>query len=152
MYVVMLSPELTVVLLDQQAQGVFLQVDAAVLLLHKHSSSCMPVVSSNKPSRKTLPQMLRPQYAMKLGDCQCCFLQSDEQKRYKYVDYELHWKHMQHGHKDVFPVTVSFMQKIDLQTGHMSKDGSFAWNLGYRKRLFFASIYFTRMAREAHRS
>ena len=62
-----------------QAQGVVLQVDAAVLHLHNHSS-CMPVASSSKPSRLTLPQLLRPQYAMKLGYCQCCFLQSDEQK------------------------------------------------------------------------
>ena len=63
-----------------QAQGVFLQVDAAVLHLHNHSS-CMPVASSGKPSRITFPQLLRPQYAMKLGYCQCCFLQSDEQKK-----------------------------------------------------------------------
>ena len=61
-----------------QAQGVFLQVDAAVLHLHNHSS-CMPVASSSKPSRITFPQLLRPQYAMKLGYCQC--LQSDEQKK-----------------------------------------------------------------------
>ena len=111
-----------------QAQGVFLQVDAAVLHLHNHSS-CMPVASSSKPSRITLPQLLRPQYAMKLGYCQCCFLQSDEQKRYKCVDYEL--QKAQHGHKDVFPVSLSFMQKSDLQTGHQSEDcsGSFAWYL-----------------------
>ena len=62
-----------------QAHGVFLQVDAAVLHLHNHSS-CMPVASSSKSSRITFPQLLRPQYAMKLGYCQCCFLQSDEQK------------------------------------------------------------------------
>ena len=53
-------------------------------------------------SRITLPQLLRPQYAMKPGYCQCCFLQSDEQKKmYKCVDYEL--QKAQHGHKDVFP-------------------------------------------------
>ena len=63
-----------------QAQGVFLQVDAAVLHLHNHSS-CMPVASSSKPSCIALPQFLRPQYAMKLGYCQCCFLESDEQKK-----------------------------------------------------------------------
>ena len=63
-----------------QAQGVFLQVDAAVLHLHNHSS-CMSVASSSKPSRITLPQLLRPQYAMKLGYCHCCFLQSDEKKK-----------------------------------------------------------------------
>ena len=63
-----------------QAQGLFLQVDAAVLHLHNHSS-CMPVASSSKPSHITLPQLLRPQYAMKPGYCQCCFLQSDEQKK-----------------------------------------------------------------------
>ena len=63
-----------------QAQGVFFQVDAAVLHLHNHSS-CMPVASSSKPSRITFPQLLRPQYAMKLSYCQCCFLQSDEQKK-----------------------------------------------------------------------
>ena len=63
-----------------QAQGIFLQVDAAVLHLHSHSS-CMPVASSRKPSRITLPQLLRPQYAVKQGYCQCCFLQSDEQKK-----------------------------------------------------------------------
>ena len=63
-----------------QAQGVFLQVDAAVLHLHNHSS-CMPVAYSSKPSRMTLPQLLRPQYVMKLGYFQCCFLQSDEQKK-----------------------------------------------------------------------
>ena len=49
-----------------QAQGVFLQVDAAVLHLHNHSS-CMPVASSSKASHITLPQLLRPQDAMKLG-------------------------------------------------------------------------------------
>ena len=63
-----------------QAQGVFLQVDAAVLHLHNHSS-CMPVASSSKPSGVTLPQLFRPQYTMKLGYCQCCFLQLDEQKK-----------------------------------------------------------------------
>ena len=62
-----------------QAQGIFLQVDAAVLHLHNHSS-CMPVASSSKPSRITLPRLLRPQYAIKLGYCQSCFLQSDEKK------------------------------------------------------------------------
>ena len=62
------------------AHGVFLQVDAAVLHLHNHSS-CMPVASSSKPSRITFPQLRKPQYAMKLGYCQCCFLQSDEQKK-----------------------------------------------------------------------
>ena len=66
--------------LIKQAQRVFLQVDAAVLHLHKHSS-CMPVASSSKPSRTTLTQLPRPQYVMKLGYCQCCFLQSDEQKK-----------------------------------------------------------------------
>ena len=45
-------------------------------------------------------------------------------------------KHMQHGHKDACPVTLSFTQKSDLQTGHLqtghlSEDRSFAWNLGY---------------------
>ena len=111
-----------------QAQGVFLQVDAAVLQLHNHSS-CMPVASSSKASRITLPQLLRPQYAMKPGYRQCCFLQSDEQKRYNCVDDEL--QKAQHGHKDVFPVTLSFMQKSDLQTSHLSEDRSrsFAWNL-----------------------
>ena len=63
----------------KQAQGLFLQVDAAVLYLHNHSS-CMPVASSSKPSHIALPQLLRPQYAMKPGYCQCCFLQSDEEK------------------------------------------------------------------------
>ena len=50
-------------------------------------------------------------------------------KWYKCVDYEL--QKAQHGHKDVFPVTLSFMQKSDLQTGHLSEDRSrsFAWNL-----------------------
>ena len=76
----------------KQAQGVFLQVDAAVLHLHNHSP-CMPAVSSSKPHRITLPQLLRPQYATKLGGCQCCFLQLDEQKRYKCVDYELQKAH-----------------------------------------------------------
>ena len=90
-----------------QAQGVFLQVDAAVLHLHNHSS-CMPVASSSKPSRITLPRLLRPQYAMKLGYCQCCFLQSDE-KKYKWVDYEL--QKAQHGHKDVFSRSSKFHAK-----------------------------------------
>ena len=75
-----------------QAQGLFLQVDAAVLHLHNHSS-CMPVASSSKPSHITLPRLLRPQYAMKPGYCQCCFLQSDEQKKGTNVwimNYEKH--------------------------------------------------------------
>ena len=59
---------------------------------------------------------------MKPGYCQCCFLQSDEQKKCKCVDYEL--QKAQRGHKDVFPVTLSFMQKSDLQTGHLSEDRS----------------------------
>ena len=46
-------------------------------------------------------------------------------KNYKCVDYEL--QKAQHGHKDVFPVTLSFMQKSDLQTEDRSR--SFAWNL-----------------------
>ena len=41
-------------------------------------------------------------------------------KRYKCVNYEL--QKAQHGHKDVFPVTLSFMQKSDLKTGHLSED------------------------------
>ena len=107
----------------KQAQGVFLQVDAAVLHLHNHSS-CMPVVFSSKPSRITLPQLLRPQYAMKLGGCQGCFLQSDEQKKSTNAWIMNYKKHMQHGHKDVFPVTLSFIQKSDLQTGHLREDRS----------------------------
>ena len=112
----------------KQAQGVFLQVDAAVLHLHNHSP-CMPAVSSRKPRRITLPHLLRPQNATKLGGCQCCFLQSDEQKGTNawIMSYK---KHMQHGHKDVFSLTLRFMQKSDLQTGNLSEDRSFAWNLG----------------------
>ena len=113
-----------------QAQGVFLQVDAAVLHLHNiNHSSCMPVASSSKPSRKTLPQLLRPQYAMKLGYCQCCFLQSDEQKK---VQMRGLWTTKSTTRTQRrFPVTLSFMQKSDLQTGHLSEDRSrsFAWNL-----------------------
>ena len=48
-------------------------------------------------------------------------------KRDKCADYEL--QKAQRAHKDVFPVTLSFMQKSDLQTGHLSGDRSFAWNL-----------------------
>ena len=83
-------------------------------------------------SRITLPQLLRPQYAMKLGYCQCCFLQSDEQKKCKNA-WIMNYKSTTRTQRRVSPVTLSFMQKSDLQTGHLSEDRSrsFAWNLEY---------------------
>ena len=102
----------------------------------------MPVAFSSKPCRIPLPQLLTctPRYVMKLGCCQCCFLQSDEKKkRYKCADYEI--QKAPHRHKDVFPVTLSFMQKSDLQTGHLSEDRSFAWNLEYWKKNVFVSVW-----------
>ena len=84
-----------------QAQGVSLQVDAAVLHLHNHSS-WMPVASSSKPSHITLPQLLRPQYAMKLGYCQCCFLQSEVQK--KKNEWIMNYKKHNTDTKTFFPL------------------------------------------------
>ena len=94
--------ESTVVVLDQTGSRVFLQVVAAVLHVHNiiRPACLLPPLANQVASH---PQLLRLQYVMKLGYCQCCFLQSDEQKRYKSADYEL--QKAQHGHKYVFPVT-----------------------------------------------
>ena len=62
---------------------------------------------------------------MKLGYFQCCFLQSDEQK-----------KGQMHGLWTTKSTTRTqrrfswrFVQKSGLYTGHLSEDRSFAWNL-----------------------
>ena len=50
----------------------------------------------------------------------------------------------QHGHKDVFPVTLSFMQRSDLQIGHLSEDRSrsFARVIASKKRLCVCVVCF----------
>ena len=113
---------------SDQAQGVFLQVDAAVLHLHDHSS-CMPVASSgmshNTPSIAQAP---------------IC----DEARLLPVLLPTIRWtkknvktrglwttKSTTRTQRHLSPVTLSFMQKSDLQTGHLSEDRSrsFAWNL-----------------------
>ena len=81
------------------------------------------VAFSSKPRHIPLPQFLRPQHAMKPGYCQCCFLQSDGQKKkYEWVDYGL--QKAPHGHKDVFPVTLLVSTS---QAKERSSDRSPVW-------------------------
>ena len=61
-------------------------------------------------SRITLLQLLRPQYAMKLGYCQCCFLQSDEQKKCKNA-WIMNYKKHNTDTKTCFPRYSKFHAK-----------------------------------------
>ena len=61
-------------------------------------------------SRITLPQLLRPQYAMKLGYCQCCFLQLDEQKKCKNA-WIMNYKKHNADTKTCFPRYSKFHAK-----------------------------------------
>ena len=100
-------------------------IDAVVLRLHNHLS-CRPVrcllqqtKSHTTPSISQAP--LRDE--ARLWPVLLPTIRWTKRK-YKWVDYEL--QKAPHGHKEVFPVSLSLRQKSDLQTGHLSEGRSFA--------------------------
>ena len=106
----------------KEAQGVFLQIDRCYRSAPPQAfvlQACTLPSPANQVAYHFFN--LSGPNTMKPGYCQCCFLQSDEQIKYKLVDYE----RQKAPHRIYFCYSLSLKQKSDLQRGHLSEDRSF---------------------------